>query len=465
MNQVSALPLTALIRNRSRSMGIKLLVVSFLALLMAIPAFFVTNIIEERTNRAKDVTQEISNQVGGPQTFLGPVLTIPYSVPPSYKGGPTATGVYVVFPQQADTAVKVRTEERRRSLFRVPVYQAELKFDASFNLAGVPSAAPADAVLDWSRAGIVVGVTNAHGALSDGSITINDKTATFIPAESISEGSDHGFALTYLGANAKDIAQPNSTFQVNAALTFSGAQRLAVLAYGKTSRLTVEGDWPSPGFDGAFLPIKRTVSRQGFTGEWLVPYIARGVRAEGTSTAVSNLDSAALGVSLIEVADPYQSVDRALKYVPLFVGLVFLSYFIFEVTARKRVHPAQYILVGLAQLIFYLLLLSLAEHIGFDWGFLLGGGATVLLLSINASWIFASRVQAVRAGAVFSLLYCFIYLLLRLEDNALLVGAVASFLTVAAVMYFTRKIDWYSSVMAQVGDRRDIDSANADSQV
>jgi inner membrane protein len=131
---------------------------------------------------------------------------------------------------------------------------------------------------------------------------------------------------------------------------------------------------------------------------------------------------------------------------PLFLGLVFLSYFIFEVTARKRVHPAQYILVGLAQLIFYLLLLSLAERIGFDRGFLVAGGATVLLFSINSKWIFASVAQGLRALAVFSLLYVFIYLLLRLEDNALLVGAVASFLAVAAVMYFTRKIDWYSSI-------------------
>jgi len=252
--------------------------------------------------------------------------------------------------------------------------------------------------------------------------------------------------LTYLGVKANDLVQPNASFRVSAALRFSGAQRLAVLAYGKTSHLTVDGDWPSPGFDGAFLPVKRSVSAQGFSGEWLVPFIARGVRSEGTIIAVSNLDSSALGVSFIEVADPYQSVNRALKYVPLFVGLVFLSYFIFEVTARKRVHPAQYVLVGIAQLIFYLLLLSLAEHLGFDWGFLLAGGATVALLSVNANWIFASRAQGWRALVVFSLLYTFIYLLLRLEDNALLVGAVASFISIAAVMYFTRKIDWYSSI-------------------
>jgi inner membrane protein len=116
------------------------------------------------------------------------------------------------------------------------------------------------------------------------------------------------------------------------------------------------------------------------------------------------------------------------------------------VTTGKRVHPAQYVLVGIAQLIFYLLLLSLAERIGFDFGFLLAGAATVILLATNAGWIFASRRHGLRALAIFSLLYTLIYLLLRLEDNALLVGAIASFLVVAAAMYFTRGIDWYSSM-------------------
>jgi inner membrane protein len=447
LNDLSALPLTLQLRNRSRSMGLKLLVVSFLALLMAIPAIFVSNIVEERTTRAREVTQEVSSRVGGQQTFLGPVLTIPYSIPPSYKGASPETGIYVVFPIRGDATAKVRTEERRRSLFKVPVFQADLQFDSDFDLTGVPSAAPADAVLDWSRAGIVVGVSNAHGALADGTLTMNGKTVTFVPTENIGDSSsEQQFQLRYLGVRANEVAHPNAAFRVNAALRFSGAQRLAVLAYGKTSHLTVEGDWPSPGFDGPFVPIKRTVSPQGFTGEWLVPFIARGVRAEGTSNVVNTLASAALGVSFIEVADPYQSVNRSLKYLPLFVGLVFLSYFIFEVTARKRVHPAQYALVGLAQLIFYLLLLSLAERIGFDWGFLVAGGCTVLLLSANTNWIFHSRLQGFRALVVFSLLYVFIYLLLRLEDNALLVGAVASFIAIAAVMYFTRKIDWYSSI-------------------
>jgi inner membrane protein len=182
-----------------------------------------------------------------------------------------------------------------------------------------------------------------------------------------------------------------------------------------------------------------------------VPFIARGVRAEGRSDSVSGLDATALGVSFVEVADPYQSVNRSLKYALLFEGLIFLSYFVFEVSTGKRVHPAQYVLVGIAQIIFYLLLLSLAERVGFDWGFLLAGAATVTLLSVNAGWIFASREQGWKALAIFTPLYALIYMLLRLEDNALLVGAVASFLAVAVAMYFTRTIDWYSSLPAPRG--------------
>ncbi len=148
----------------------------------------------------------------------------------------------------------------------------------------------------------------------------------------------------------------------------------------------------------------------------------------------------------IRMVDSYRAVHRSLKYVLLFLGLVFGTYFVFEATTGKPVHPAQYILVGTAQLIFYLLLLSLAEKTDFDLSFLLAGSATVALLSINAGWIFASSTQRTRAAFIFTLLYALIYLLLRVEQDALLIGAVASFLVVASVMYFTRKLDWYHSI-------------------
>lgn len=151
------------------------------------------------------------------------------------------------------------------------------------------------------------------------------------------------------------------------------------------------------------------------------------------------------GVSVVDAVtvEPYRSVDRSLKYILLFEGLVFLTYFTFEVTGGKRMHPAQYVLVGIAQVIFYLLLLSFTEKIGFDLAFLVAGAATVGLLAANAAWVFNRRSHGLRALAVFAPLYAFIYVLLRLKDYALLVGAVASFVAVAVAMYLTRSIDWY----------------------
>ena len=179
MNQVPVSQLSAQIRNRSRSMGLKLLLVSGLALLTTIPSLFVSSLVEERTGRAKDVIQEIGGRAGGQETFLGPSLSIPYSIPPIYKGASPTPGVYVVFPTRGDAAVRVRTQERHRSLFKVPVYEAELKFDATFDLTGVPSAAPVGAELDWTRAGIVVGVSDARGALADGTLRPMARPAHF----------------------------------------------------------------------------------------------------------------------------------------------------------------------------------------------------------------------------------------------------------------------------------------------
>jgi inner membrane protein len=441
------------LRMKSRSMGVKLIVVCGLALLMTIPAFFVGALVEDRTQRAADVIREISSHVGGQQTFLGPTLVIPYNMPPQSPADHAKHGMYLVFPARASATIKTATEERRRSLFKVPVFQADLKLDAAFDLTGVPATAPQGAELDWSHAEIMVGVSDARGALADAILTTDGKTSTLVPAENtttISIGADQSehIKLTLFGTRVEGLAKPNAQFNVKSALRFSGAQRIAVLAYGKTTHLSVQGDWPSPGFDGGFLPVSRTVSSNGFTADWSVPFIARGVRAEGQGDTITGLDATALGVSFIEVADPYQSVNRSLKYALLFLGLLFLSYFVFEVTTGKRVHPAQYVLVGIAQIIFYLLLLSIAERVGFDAGFLLAGAATVALLSANAAWVFSSRVQGVRALAIFSLLYALIYLLLRLEDNALLVGAITSFLAVAAAMYFTRRINWYGSLPA-----------------
>ena len=432
-------------------MGVKLLVICVLALVMTIPSFFVNGLVEDRAKRGSDVQKEISSHVGGPQIFLGPTLVVPYSVSAQARSESAKSTTYLIFPAQGYADLETTTTERHRSLFKVPVFQVDLKFDATFDLRAAPANALQGATLDWNRAEIVVGASDARGALADITLTTDKRTVTLSP-----DGSDSPISvrlneneqskLVLFGAQASDIAKPGTSFHVTSKLRFSGAEQIAVLAYGQTTHLSAKGDWRNPGFYGSILPIRRSVTNTGFVAEWSVPSIARGVRAEGPSDSVTGLGDTALGVSFIEVADPYQSVTRSLKYLLLFLGWIFLSYFLFEVTSGKRVHLAQYILVGIAQIIFYLLLLSIAERIGFDFGFLVAALPTVALLSANAGWIFSSRLQFLRASVLFGVLYALIYLLLRLEDYALLAGSIASFLAVAAAMYLTQKINWHSPV-------------------
>ncbi len=351
---------------------------------------------------------------------------------------------------------------RKRSLFRVAVYQAQVGYSGQFDMTRAGSEAPNGAVLDWSRAEIVVGASDARGARSDIVLKIGDRTVALTPSTldasvslvgdpDVDQRAGPRSALKLFGAPL-NLTDRSGVLPVSGRATFSGAQRVSVLPFAGTTEAGIKGDWPHPSYNGGFLPTKREASAGRFDASWSVPFVARGIPAEGDASTLARLGAADLAVSFVEPANPYQSVSRSLKYAPMFIGLVFLAFFLFETTTGRRVHPAQYILIGLAQVIFYMLLLSIAEHTGFDIGFALAATATVALISAYAGWTFDSRRQGVRALVAFTFLYGLIYVLMRLEDYALLVGALASFAAIFAVMYFTRKLDWYGITGAATKD-------------
>jgi inner membrane protein len=185
-----------------------------------------------------------------------------------------------------------------------------------------------------------------------------------------------------------------------------------------------------------------------------VPYVARNIAEAGTSVQVARATQMFVSTRFVDPSNPYQSVTRALKYAILFIGVVFLAYFLFEAMSPVRVHPAQYVLVGLAQVIFYLLLLAIAERIGFDWAFLIAATATVLLIGLYLGAVFKDKKRGYIAVAAFAALYALIYLLMRTEENALLIGSLAAFTAITAAMYLTRNLDWYglSTLRAGNGD-------------
>ena len=332
-----------------RSMGLKLLLVFGLTLLMSIPALFVFSILMDRTHRAQRVTQEVGNLVGGPQNFAGPVLVIPYIVPATPPEDPKAArpaptyGDYVVFPVTAAATASSKSSVRQRGLFKTSVWAADVAMKSSFDLTGIETRVPPRAIMAWDRAELLTGVNDARGARGDIVLNLAGKQAlmTLTPlAASLSTPRNPNDGTPYtqgpsglqmFGASAQGLAQPGARFDAAVTLKFAGAESLAMLAYGRTTHFTINGDWPDPSYSGTFArdgdngdEVQAKGTAQGYKASWSVPFVARGVPAEGQASLLNALSGTAMRVSFVDTANPYQAVSRSLTYAPLFLGLVFL---------------------------------------------------------------------------------------------------------------------------------------------
>ncbi len=444
---------------KSAGWGGKALLVCLLAVLMAIPGLFVLGLVHDRANRSEKVVAEVSDLKGGAQQVLGPLIVAPYVLPAAKPGEEARHGWYVLSPDTGSATARVASGTLKRGIFSVPVYEASVDIEATFPAAPAAPSLPAGATIDWSRARVVLGFSDLRGGKLDPAGLVAGPNGpaqlAFAPASGMNLGrpgrtgdndrtydadGSGGFGL--MSAPAASLLAGGS-FRTR--LVFTGAQRLSIMPFARSTRVSIAGDWPDPGFDGGFSPTRREVADSGFKADWTVPFMARGLAAEGPSDALSLLELGRkdLGVSFVPANNPYQFVMRALKYAVMFIGLVFLTFFVFEALSGQRLHAAQYVLIGLAQMVFYLLLLSLSEYVGFDWGFAIAAVATVLLIGLYAGAAFRAARYRVQAIVVFSLVYGLIYLLMRLEDFALLAGSVAAFTGLTAAMWLTRNIDWY----------------------
>ncbi|MBI1339468.1 cell envelope integrity protein CreD [bacterium] len=438
------------------SLGLKLLLVCGLAALMTIPVGFIFALIYMRSGEASSAVAEVAARQGGEQVVLGPVITVPYELDTldAEKKAITITGRVVLFAETGSLDARLTGERLRIGLHDVPVYSSETQVTADFDLSRLAPEAPSGARLLWPQARVVLSLSDLRGAKSV-DMTLGGRTLEFAPTDG-GAGAPGGMPLTYqqlVAAPAPWLeSAAGGALAAQGRIVVTGAQRLAFAAFAKDTAIRMSGDWADPSFDGAATPESRNVTETGFEADWAIPFLARGEPGAGRDLSVDNLIGKSVGATLLDAGNPYRSVERALKYAPMFFGLVFLTYFLFEVATGAKAHPAQYLLVGLAQAVFYLLLLSTSELIGFMWGFIVAAGATVAMLSLYAGSVFRSQGAMLQAFAVFAALYGLIYVLMTLEDYALLVGSIACLLAIAATMWLTRNVDWY-------GERRNESAA------
>jgi len=438
MNDASApaspWPLPGWLRNPLLRKGLAL---GLLGLLFLLPIGLLTELVRERAWRQEAVDQEIARLWGPPQTLAGPLLAVPSVA----AGG--GRGLLLVLPEELTVAGSLAPDRRRRGLFETLVYRAELSLAARFRPPAAAALGLQPRQLLWEEARLVVAASDLAGLQGAISVALEGGGETrFRPATLLARPGVLEAPLVGL--------QPGQTLALSFALTLHGSQGFFVAAAGEASEITLSSSWPHPGFGGAGLPGDSAIGPAGFTAAWQGSAYAEGLPPWWLLSSAELRDGdplrplrqAAVGVTLVEPVDAYLMSERAVKYAGFVLALTFAAVFLFEAAGRTRLHPVQYLLVGAAETLFYLLLLSLTEALGFDPAYALASAGTLLLIALYLGRALGRR-RGLLLGGGLAAVKLYLYVTLSSEDFALLSGSLALFLLLAAVMLGTRKVEWY----------------------
>ncbi|HEX4860116.1 MAG TPA: cell envelope integrity protein CreD [Rhizomicrobium sp.] len=434
---------------RWRSPGFKFLLIVLLTIAMAAPLFFIQLALSDREQTASGAATDIATGWGGAQVVAGPILFVPYTVTTQNVVDGHSQPTFqqytaVLLPETLDIDTQAEASMRSRGIFEVPVYRAAITMRATFDKQAMASLAPKGATVQWDRARVAIRVSDSHGLADNVTLHVNASSIAFSP------GVDTGSDTRLSGIQAPLSLSGPADLSLDTSFTLRGSREFSVAPLGRRTQATIRSTWASPSFFGAFLPVERTVGKDGFKSSWVVPWLARGFGQsfEDSPNVMDLLVQPAFGVKFYQPVDHYQLVQRSLKYSVLFVALAFLIFFVVETVSPQRLHAVQYALVGAAQVLFYLLLLSFSEHIGFGPAYLAAATATVGATSLYAVSALASQARAGVLCAVLSAIYGLLYVILNAEDYALLIGSGLLFAALAATMYVTRNINWHALTRA-----------------
>jgi inner membrane protein len=423
----------------------RLLIMGLLMGVLMVPLMMLHGVVSERASRRDAAVAEVSGTWGGLQTVGGPVLTVPYRFRRTDDKGKTFW-VYErahFLPEMLQIEGTVDPELRRRSLFEVVVYKSHLRVSGRFASPNLAEVRPAPEQMLWDEATLNLGVSDPRGISRRIALTWNGTPQTFVPGV-----IDVGLFASGAHAPAPGLSASGGDVAFTLAIDLNGSRQLRFLPGGSETSVTLTSPWPHPSFAGGLLPEAHRTDGSGFSATWRAPYFGRGYPPQWTGESQRDrlkqlAEPSAFGVSLIRPVDIYQQAERAVKYAVLFIVMTFVIAFLWEVSRGALLHPIQYLFLGFAMCVFYLLLLSLSEHVGFDLAYAAAAIATVGLLA----WYWGRVLGGARHGALMACalagLYGFLYLLLRLEDYALLAGSTGLFAMLALVMYLTRRVNWY----------------------
>lgn len=417
----------------------RVLLLGALVLLLQVPTCMIGQLAFERRETRAAAAHEVTQTWGAPQQLGGPFLAVPFRIKGKDKDGKpidVESGTVLVIPERLDVQAQAQVETRRRGLYEVPLYRTTLKLTGRFNapLAGIGSLVPRDALL-WPQAQLVVRLSDVHALEQVSPLRWGDAQHDF----------QGGGAPLGNGLHAR-LPDESGSAPVSFAIDLAvrGSDRFFFTPGARNTRATLASNWPHPKFTGAWLPDEREIGDAGFRATWSVTSLAGGLPSAWKAGHVGDgaLDAMGFGTELLFPVDPYRMSERTLKYDLLFLGLTFVAVWLFEMVTGRRVHPMQYLLVGAALCVFYLLELSLAEHFGFVTAYTVAAAAVTAQVALYARSVFRRGWAALGLAAVIAGLYALLYLLLGAEDYALLIGSATVFVVLSAVMFLTRRIEW-----------------------
>ncbi|MEW6351685.1 MAG: cell envelope integrity protein CreD [Thermodesulfobacteriota bacterium] len=409
----------------------KVITMGVLTLLLLKPVSMIESLINERETRQREVVTEISSKWAGQQTINGPVVSIPYKAP-------NGSLLYLHFlPEKLHIAATVHPEYRYRGIFKAVLYEADLVLTGSFTYPQTEELKIPRNDIEWESASIAVGVSDVRG-IREQTATVND---TGIPMNPGLQTAD----LMSSGVSAPiELDRRTKEYAFKFVLKVRGSERINFVPLGKSTRVSLSSEWSDPSFDGAYLP-ERHIGPTTFDATWDISDVNRDYPQYWKGSAYrKQAQSSAFGVGLFSPVDFYQKSMRTTKYAILFVALTFVAFFASELVVRVRLHPIQYLLIGLAITTFYTLLISLSEHFGFGWAYGVSSVSVVALVTVYAASILKSRRLATIVGGVLSMVYAYLYWVLQMVDYAFVAGSVGLFAVLGVIMLLTRKIDWYA---------------------
>lgn len=434
------------------SITIRMLMVGILILVLLIPLSYIKNLIQERSYRQKEVVSEIHQKWGEQVSIYGPILKVPYQIHHRNKMWNEKTKSYDIsddietqyayfFPNLLDINGHIASETKGRNIYESVVYKSDMMIQGNF---GIPDFAQRDIPQEdilWDKATIIINSSNLKGIRSNLNFEINDHS---YPMRSVYSGNKNVKIISTSTLNQNSLPIENSvSFALH--LKINGSKQLRFVPIGKETQVQLSSNWNSPSFNGQFLPEEKEITTDGFRAKWTILDLNRDFEQSFFET-LPELSHNTFGIKLLIPVDEYQKNERAAKYGYLVITLTFLIFFLIQTISKINIHPFQYLMIGLALTMFYTLLISISEHACFLKAYLIAGISVILLITVYTKAVLKSIKFMIFIATSLLALYTFIFVIIQLENYALLVGSIGLFIILGSIMMISRKIDWQNAL-------------------